>query len=166
MKGFREFLLRGNVIDLAVAVVIGAAFTAIVTSIVTNVINPLIGAAFNANMLDKTLIVSIPTASGGHAKLLFGAVIGALINFLIIAAVVYFALVLPVNHLMKVTFAKLKADEEKPPADVPPTDVEVLLEIRDLLRSVSGRDTLGVEGAHAAHSDAPEGPGLPSTTKL
>ncbi|KQO63400.1 large conductance mechanosensitive channel protein MscL [Curtobacterium sp. Leaf261] len=166
MKGFKEFLLRGNVIDLAVAVVIGAAFTAIVTAIVTNIINPLIGAAFNAGMLDKTLIVSIPTASGGHAKLLFGAVIGALINFLIIAAVVYFALVLPVNHLMKATFAKLKNDEEKPPADVPPSDVEVLLEIRDLLRSATGRTELGAEGAHAATSGAPEGPGLGGTTKL
>ena len=61
MKGFKEFILRGNVIDLAVAVVIGAAFTAIVTSLVTNVFNPLIGAAFNATMLDEALIVTIPT---------------------------------------------------------------------------------------------------------
>jgi large conductance mechanosensitive channel len=165
VKGFREFLLRGNVIDLAVAVVIGAAFTAIVTAIVTNVINPLIGAVFNASMLDKTLIVSIPTISGGHAKLLFGAVIGAAINFLVIAAVVYFALVLPVNHLIKNTFAKLKNDEQQPPADVPPTDVEILLEIRDLLRTQQGRGPAG-PGAHAAESDLPEGPGIPRTTKL
>jgi large conductance mechanosensitive channel len=166
VKGFREFLLRGNVIDLAVAVVIGAAFTAIVTAIVTNVITPLIGAVFNASSLDKALIVSIPTVSGGHAKLLFGAVIGAAINFIIVAAVVYFALVLPVNHLMKVTFAKLKNDEQQPPKDVPPTDVEVLLEIRDLLRSQQGRSPASEGGAHAASSDAPEGPGLPSTTKI
>jgi large conductance mechanosensitive channel len=165
VKGFREFLLRGNVIDLAVAVVIGAAFTAIVTSIVTNLITPLIGAVFNASMLDKSLIVQIPTASGGHAKLMFGAVIGALINFVIIAAVVYFALVLPVNHLMKATFAKLKNDEQQTPKDVPPTDVEVLLEIRDLLRTQQGRSPAG-PGAHAAESDAPEGPGLPGTTKI
>ena len=100
MKGFKEFVLRGNVIDLAVAVVIGAAFTAIVTSLVTNIFNPLIGAAFNASMLDEALVVSIPTVSGAEAELKFGAVIGALINFLIIAAVVYFCLVLPVNSLL------------------------------------------------------------------
>ena len=63
VKGFKEFILRGNVIDLAVAVVIGAAFTAIVTSLVTNIFNPLIGAAFNASMLDEALIVAIPTVS-------------------------------------------------------------------------------------------------------
>ncbi len=165
MKGFKEFLLRGNVIDLAVAVVIGAAFTAIVTSIVSNVINPLIGAVFNASMLDKTLIVHIPTVSGGDASLKFGAVIGAAINFIIIAAVVYFALILPVNHLIKRTFAKLQKDEEQTPQDVPPTDVEVLVEIRDLLRSQQGRAAAGA-GAHVAPNDAPEGPGLPSTTKL
>jgi large conductance mechanosensitive channel len=165
VKGFKEFLLRGNVIDLAVAVVIGAAFTAIVTAIVTNVINPLIGAVFNATMLDDALKVGIPTISGGHAELKFGAVIGALINFIVIAAVVYFALVLPVNHLIKNTFAKLKKDEETTPADVPPTDVEVLLEIRDLLRMQQGRGPAGA-GSHVAASDAPEGPGIPGTTKI
>jgi large conductance mechanosensitive channel len=165
VKGFREFLLRGNVIDLAVAVVIGAAFTAIVTAIVTNVINPLIGAIFNASRLDKSLIVSIPTVSGGHAHLLFGAVIGAAINFLIIAAVVYFALVLPVNHLIKNAFKRINNDEQTPPKDVPPTDVEVLLEIRDLLRSQQGRSLAGT-GAHTAESAAPEGPGIPGTTKV
>ncbi|MDO3697430.1 MscL family protein, partial [Curtobacterium flaccumfaciens] len=61
MKGFKEFLLRGNVIDLAVAVVIGAAFTAIVNKIVQALINPLIGAVFNASSLDDALKVRIPT---------------------------------------------------------------------------------------------------------
>ena len=153
MKGFKEFVLRGNVIDLAVAVVIGAAFTAIVTSLVTNIFNPLIGAAFNASMLDEALVVSIPTVGGGaDAELKFGAVIGALINFLIIAAVVYFCLVLPVNSLLKRTFAK-QSDETVPPADVPPTDVELLSEIRDLLRAQSGIDS-GVAG-HGSHAADP-----------
>ena len=150
MKGFKEFILRGNVIDLAVAVVIGAAFTAIVTSLVTNVFNPLIGAAFNASMLDEALVVSIPTVSGGTADLKFGAVIGALINFLVIAAVVYFVLVLPVNNLLKRTFARQKAAEPAP-VDVPPTDVELLSEIRDLLRATvaPASDAVG-HGSHAA----------------
>ncbi|MCU1529440.1 MAG: mechanosensitive ion channel protein MscL [Frondihabitans sp.] len=166
MKGFKEFILRGNVIDLAVAVVIGAAFTAIVTALVTNIFNPLIGAIFNASALDKTLIVSIPTASGGHAQLLFGAVIGAAINFVIIAAVVYFCLVLPINHLLKSAFAKQKADEGTP-EDVPPTDVELLSEIRDLLRAQN--TSIGsTGGSHAAPVAPPEAtgttgvPGLPS----
>ena len=157
MKGFKEFVLRGNVIDLAVAVVIGAAFTAIVTSLVTNIFNPLIGAAFNASMLDKALIVSIPTVSGAEAELKFGAVIGALINFLIIAAVVYFCLVLPVNSLLKRSFAKQKADEGKP-QEVPPTDVEILSEIRDLLRAQTGLDTAtSGHGSHAADPTPTDG---------
>ncbi|MFJ3385726.1 MULTISPECIES: large conductance mechanosensitive channel protein MscL [unclassified Curtobacterium] len=166
MKGFKEFLLRGNVIDLAVAVVIGAAFTAIVTAIVNALINPLIGAVFNASSLDKALIWKIPTVSGGHAEILFGAIIGAALNFIIVAAVVYFALVLPVNHLKKVAFERVKNDEEQTPQDVPPTDVEVLLEIRDLLRSQNGVPTSTGSGAHVAPSTAPEGPGIGGTTKL
>ncbi|MBO9043192.1 large conductance mechanosensitive channel protein MscL [Curtobacterium flaccumfaciens] len=164
MKGFKEFLLRGNVIDLAVAVVIGAAFTAIVTTIVNALINPLIGAVFNASSLDTALVWSIPTVSGGSADILFGAIIGAVINFVIVAAVVYFALVVPVNHLKKVAFERVKNDEQQTPQDVAPTDVEVLLEIRDLLRPQNGGATS--TGAHIAPSNAPEGPGIGGSTKL
>jgi large conductance mechanosensitive channel len=167
VKGFKEFILRGNVIDLAVAVVIGAAFTAIVTSLVTNIFNPLIGALFNASMLDDALKVDIPTVGGGKpATLLFGAVIGSAINFIIIAAVVYFCLVLPVNSLLKRSFAKQKADEGKP-QEVPPTDVEILSEIRDLLRAQN--TSLGdTHGSHAAPVAPPTAtgttgvPGMPS----
>ncbi|KTR38179.1 MULTISPECIES: large conductance mechanosensitive channel protein MscL [Curtobacterium] len=166
MKGFKEFLLRGNVIDLAVAVVIGAAFTAIVTTIVNALINPLIGAVFNASSLDKALIVSIPTVSGGSADILFGAIIGAVLNFVIVAAVVYFALVVPVNRLKKVAFERVKKNEEQTPQDVPPTDVEVLLEIRDLLRTQNGAAATSGGGAHVAPSTAPEGPGIGGTAKL
>ncbi|QCR44495.1 large conductance mechanosensitive channel protein MscL [Curtobacterium sp. SGAir0471] len=166
MKGFKEFLLRGNVIDLAVAVVIGAAFTAIVTAIVNSLINPLIGAVFNASSLDKALIVSIPTVSGGSADILFGAIIGAVLNFVIVAAVVYFALVVPVNRLKKVAFERVKQNEEQTPQDVPPTDVEVLLEIRDLLRTQNGAAATSGGGAHVAPSTAPEGPGISGSTKL
>ena len=73
MKGFREFILRGNVIDLAVAVVIGAAFTALVTAVVTNIFNPLIGAIFNAKSLDTALIAHIHLTAG-TADIKFGAV--------------------------------------------------------------------------------------------
>ncbi|MCL2796130.1 MAG: large conductance mechanosensitive channel protein MscL [Microbacteriaceae bacterium] len=126
MKGFREFILRGNVIDLAVAVVIGAAFTAIVTAIVTGIINPLIAALFNAGALDKAGIVKI-----GHSELLFGHVIGSVINFIIIAAIVYFVFVLPYTAFKNRMEAKRAAGA--PEADVPPTTEDLLAEIRDLL---------------------------------
>lgn len=127
MKGFKEFILRGNVIDLAVAVVIGTAFTAIVTAIVDAVINPLIGAVFDASTLAEALPVTIPTTSGSEATLYFGAVLAAIINFAIVAAVVYFVLVLPVNALLARTKKEAAAE------DAGPTEAELLVEIRDLL---------------------------------
>ena len=132
LKGFKEFILRGNVIDLAVAVVIGAAFTGIVTSIVTGVINPAIGALFNAADLAEAFPLTIPTVSGGEATLFFGAVIAAVINFLIVALVVYFALIVPVNVLKKHAEARKAAGEivvEEPII----TEIDLLVEIRDLL---------------------------------
>ena len=130
-KGFKEFVMRGNVIDLAVAVVIGTAFTAIIGVLVDGVINPALGALFNTENLSKSLIVTIPTLSGGTAKILFGALIGAAIQFLLVAAAVYFALVMPINRLKERAEAKRKAgasDEE-----VPPDELQLLTEIRDLL---------------------------------
>lgn len=126
LKGFKDFIMRGNVIDLAVAVVIGAAFTAVVNSIVERIFNPLIGALFQADSLDNALILPV-----GDAKLQFGAVIGAIISFLIIAAVVYFVFVLPINTMKERAEAKRKAGivEEKAPV----TEIDVLTEIRDLL---------------------------------
>lgn len=132
LTGFREFILRGNVIDLAVAVVIGAAFTGVVNALVTNVINPAIGALFNAETLAEALPIVIPTVSGGEATLYVGAVIGALLNFLIVAAVVYFALVAPMNHLRRAAEQRRQAGAtDAEPA--PPTELELLAEIRDLL---------------------------------
>ncbi|TAM66198.1 MAG: large conductance mechanosensitive channel protein MscL [Microbacteriaceae bacterium] len=132
LKGFKEFIMRGNVMDLAVAVVIGAAFTAVIGAVVTGIINPLIGAVFNAKDLNSILILSIPTVSGGHAELLFGSFLAALIQFIIVAAVVYFAVLVPVNHLLKRVAARRKAGvvEEE---DTPPTELDLLVQIRDLL---------------------------------
>ena len=134
LKGFREFILRGNVIDLAVAVVVGAAFTAVVNSIVTAVINPAIGALFDAEDLATALPVSIPTTSGGTTTIFFGAVIAALLQFLIVAAVVYFALVLPVNKLRERAERRRAAGVE----DTPPNELDLLAEIRDLLAADAG----------------------------
>lgn len=130
-KGFREFILRGNVIDLAVAVVIGAAFTAVVNSIVANIFNPIISALFRADSLDNAGIVAI-----GDAQIKFGAVLGAIIQFLIVAVVVYFVFVVPINHLKKAAFAIKNTPAEsleKTNEELPPTETELLIEIRDLL---------------------------------
>lgn len=136
MKGFKEFLLRGNVIDLAVAVVVGTAFSAIVTSLVTSIFNPAIGALFKAESLAKLWIVEIPSTSGEPAKILFGAVVAALIQFVLVAAVVYFALVLPINFLKKRAFKEQQKVEEEAPAVV--NEVDLLIEIRDLLKARAG----------------------------
>jgi len=132
LKGFKQFILRGNVIDLAVAVVIGAAFTNVVNALVNNVFNPALGALFNAESLNEALPVTIPTTSGGEATMYFGAVIGAVIQFLLVALVVYFAIIVPINYLSKLSFKKKEAGvvEEKP---APPTELELLADIRDLL---------------------------------
>lgn len=91
MKGFRKFLMRGNLIDLAVAVVIGTAFTAVVTAFVADIITPLIAAIFGKpNFASLTFTVN-------HSRFLYGALINALLSFLIIAAVVYYAIVAPVT---------------------------------------------------------------------
>ncbi|THG36085.1 large conductance mechanosensitive channel protein MscL [Glaciibacter flavus] len=133
IKGFREFILRGNVIDLAVAVVIGAAFTAVVNSIVTNIFNPLIGALFNASSLDDALVLTIPGLDGHDAHVKFGAVVGAIITFLIVAIVVYFVFVMPINAMKAAQERRRKAGEE--PAAAAATELDRLTEIRDLLQA-------------------------------
>ena len=95
IKGFRDFILRGNVMDLAVAVIIGAAFSAIVTALTTNIISPLIGAIIGKPSFDNLTV----TVNNGVIK--YGTFFTAVINFLIIAAVVYFFLVLPTQYLLK-----------------------------------------------------------------
>lgn len=137
-SGFKAFILRGNVVELAVAVVVGTAFTALVNAIVTALINPAIGALFSAESLSTALVVSIPTLQGQSADLMFGAVLAALLNFLIVAAVVYFALVMPMNFLAKRAEEARKAGEPVTAADEPPTELELLGEIRDLLARREG----------------------------
>lgn len=91
LQGFKKFLLRGNVIDLAVAVVIGAAFGAVITSLVTNIFTPLI-AAIGGKPDFSNLSVTL-----NHSKVMYGSFLNAVISFLMIAAAVYFFLVAPMN---------------------------------------------------------------------
>jgi len=124
LKGFREFVLRGNVIDLAVAVVIGAAFTLVINAVVQWLITPLIAAIFGQPNLDDVMAFTI-----NGAEFSIGAVLTALINFLLVAAAVYFVLIAPMNKLREM---RASGEEEEPEA--PAEDILVLQEIRDLLR--------------------------------
>ncbi|MFK4730907.1 large conductance mechanosensitive channel protein MscL [Agromyces mediolanus] len=143
INGFKEFIMRGNVIDLAVAVVIGAAFTAVVNSIVENLINPLLGLLFKADSLNNALVWQV-----GDAKFSFGAIIGAIISFLAVAAVVYFVFVMPMNHFKARAEAKRKAGEPDP--ETPETELDVLAEIRDLLAAQNGdAPATGGSGRHS-----------------
>jgi large conductance mechanosensitive channel len=130
IKGFKEFILRGNVIDLAVAVVIGAAFTVIVNAIVAGLINPLIALLFQADSLDAVG----PTVTGLNGNEVFfpiGAIVGAVINFLAVAVVVYFVFVYPMNRMKERAAARAGISAEE--AAELPTEQELLLQIRDLL---------------------------------
>ena len=126
IKGFKDFVLRGNVVELAVAVVIGAAFGSIVTAFTNGIIRPLINT------------VTPPSSPGFGVQLVggkestyidFAAVVSAAVNFLIVAAVVYFVIVYPLTALQE----RRRRGIEAGPSE--PTDVELLTEIRDLLRA-------------------------------
>jgi large conductance mechanosensitive channel len=127
LKEFREFVLRGNVVDLAVAVVIGAAFGAVVAALVADIITPVIAAVGgqpNFGNLKFTI---------NDSQFRYGDLINKIISFLTVAAAVFFLVVKPVNALL----ARRKAKEEPPPL-APPEDVQLLTEIRDLLRASAG----------------------------
>lgn len=126
LKGFKDFLLRGNVVDLAVAFVLGVAFAALVTSFTDSFIKPLIGLIGGGGETGGTLEVN-------GQLFTWGAFITAVINFVLIAAVVYFVIVVP----MKMVQERRKRGEEAGPAE--PTDVELLQEIRDLLAQQGNR---------------------------
>jgi len=123
VKEFRDFILRGNVIDLAVAVVIGGAFGAIVNSLVNDILMPIIG------ILLGGIDFSSLSIQVGSATVTYGNFIQAVINFLLIGLALFFV-VKSVNQLQSLTQKEAEAAE---PA-APPEDVQLLREIRDLLQ--------------------------------
>jgi large conductance mechanosensitive channel len=124
LKEFRNFILRGNAIDLAVAVVIGAAFGAVVTSLVNDIVTPIISILFGKpGFADLTLTIN-------NAVIRYGSFLNALFTLLTVGAAVFFFVVKPVNFLME----RRRAGEVPPPEAVP-EDVVLLTEIRDLLQS-------------------------------
>jgi large conductance mechanosensitive channel len=127
LRDFREFVLRGNVVDLAVAVVLGAAFGAVVAALVADIITPLIAAiGGQPNFGDLKFTIH-------GSEFSYGDFINKVVSFVTVAAAVFFLVVKPVNALL----ARRKAKEEPPP-QAPPEDVQLLTEIRDLLRAGAG----------------------------
>ena len=139
IQGFKEFIMRGNVIELAVAVVIGAAFTAVVNAIVTGIFNPLIAAIFKSESLAGAMVVTLP----GDGKLSFGLVLAAIINFLLVAAVVYFVFVMPLNKLKEAQERRRAAGLPTKDATIPATELDLLTQIRDLLAADAAKPGSG-----------------------
>lgn len=128
LKGFKEFLSRGNIVDLSVAVVIGTAFTALVTKFTDSIIQPLvdrIGAGEDTNY--GILRIGI----GGGQAIDLNILLSAVINFVLVASVVYFLVVLPYNRLRQ-------KGEVEDPSDKKDTELSLLVEIRDLLAESGG----------------------------
>jgi large conductance mechanosensitive channel len=128
VREFKDFISRGNVIDLAVAVIIGLAFAAIVNAIVEGLVTPLVGMVASEDFSEMSFTIN-------DSVFRYGLVINAVIQFLAISAAVFFIIVKPINVLSD----RLRRGEEpKPPS--PPTDEAILLaEIRDLLRAQAGQ---------------------------
>ena len=138
-EGFKKFIARGNMIDMAVGVVMGGAVTTVVNVIVNSVINPFIAMIFGKPNMDGLLAITF-----NGATVSFGAVLGAILNFLIIAVAVYFCILVPINKFRDMTEALLaktklaeqkKADEEAASAEPTAEEQTVLLlqQIRDEL---------------------------------
>ena len=125
IKGFKDFILRGNVIELAVAVVMGAAFGAIVNALVQDIIMPLITAIFGKQDYNGLLITL------NKSQIFYGKFITAVISFVLIAVAVYFFIVMPINHFEKLR----KRKQGLPEAPSQETELELLAQIRDAVSS-------------------------------
>lgn len=123
LNGFKEFITRGNVIDLAVGMIIGTAFTAVVTALVDKVIMPAISMAVGSPSFDEFFVVG---------QIQFGAFLTAVVNFFLIAGAVYFCIVVPINKFNEARAAQKGVEEEDEEED---PQVALLKEIRDALAS-------------------------------
>lgn len=126
LKGFKDFLAQGNAMDLAVAVIIGAAFTQVVTALTDAVLMPLISALVGSPNFDEFAKITI----NGN-EIAFGVLLTAIVNFLLVAAAVYFAIVTPMNKLLALRRHEAEDEEETP------EEIALLREIRDALANQS-----------------------------
>jgi large conductance mechanosensitive channel len=134
-KGFKDFILRGNVIELSIAVVVGTAFTALVAAFTTNIVNPIIAAAGGV----QTEGLGFHIWPGNDKTFVnIGGVLTAFVTFLITAAVVYFIFVAPMNRINSLVKQRLATEE--PEEEPLPADTALLAEIRDLLTKMAEAD--------------------------
>ncbi|HEY3293155.1 MAG TPA: large conductance mechanosensitive channel protein MscL [Candidatus Nanopelagicaceae bacterium] len=124
IKGFRDFIMRGNVVDLAIAVVVGAAFTGIITQFTKSFVEPLIKLMGGGGVHGGTFVIN-------GVAFDWGAFINAIINFLIVAAILYFFIVVPINKLMA---RRRRGEVPAEAVAATPEDISLLREIRDLLK--------------------------------
>ncbi|WP_314175120.1 large conductance mechanosensitive channel protein MscL [Streptomyces winkii] len=167
LAGFREFLMRGNVVELAVAVVVGTAFSKIVDSVVKGLINPLVGAIGTKDLEKYRSCLKSPCeinkATGEVTQgvpINWGPVLSATLTFLITAAVVYFLMILPMNRYKE----RLAARNETPEEPEEATEIDLLTEIRDLLAAQrAGSEDDGPAGSvgqqRGGHLPGRQGPG-------
>lgn len=127
LKGFKEFIARGNVLDLAVAVVIGAAFTQVVNSLVSGIILPIIAAIFGKPSFDDL------TFTINNSVFKYGTFLTAVVNFVLVVAAVYFVVVMPIQRLSEMQARRREAGQGTDEASVVSDEVLALREIRDLL---------------------------------
>ncbi len=137
-QGFKEFITRGNAIDLAVGVIIGAAFGAVVKGLQDFLINPIIGAIFGKPDLSQLWDITLRrSAEHGDSIISIGGLLTVILNFLIVAAAIYFVIVLPLNKLAE---RRNRGVEDPAPEEVS-EDVLILTQIRDLLAAQGGGTT-------------------------
>jgi len=152
-KGFKEFIMRGNVVDLAIAVVIGAAFAAVVSAFVSAIVTPIVNAAGGKNVNGLGFSIrhtdGVPSGSaadklGASTFINFSTIINAVIVFLITALVVYFIFVVPMNKFQELRARRQAAGEPEPKPEAKSEDIILLEQIRDLLQAQQGGPTPGV----------------------
>ena len=130
LTGFKKFILKGNVIDLAVAVIIGAAFSSVVDALVKSVMMPLISLLVGEPNFDDFL---------AFGDVRFGVLLPAVVNFLLVAAAIYFVIVVPMNHMIERRNRKLGINQDVKEEAAEDPQIALLTEIRDALRSESTR---------------------------
>jgi large conductance mechanosensitive channel len=128
LTGFKKFILKGNVIDLAVAVIIGAAFSSVVDALVKSVMMPLISLLVGEPNFDDFL---------AFGDVRFGVLLTAVVNFLLVAAAIYFVIVVPMNHMIERRNRKLGINQDVKEEAAEDPQIALLTEIRDSLRSES-----------------------------
>ena len=129
LTGFKSFVLKGNVVDLAVAVVIGAAFGAVVTALVQSVLMPFIAGVVGSPNFDSFALV---TLNGNDIR--FGVLLTAIVNFLLVAASIYFVVVVPMNHMIERRSRRLGIDPGVTDEAAEDPQIALLTEIRDSLQ--------------------------------